>query len=126
MTRRRSTPAGASEKTVLQAADSTSVLKSSRASKLRQQSRVAAEIVVKVLVSLQARARNGRDTLLKRLQPLRQRLFALDARELIFERSKDRLRLGAAVSSGQLRRQLDDTAVPNLQHGGYDLLMHWT
>src|SRR5271156_2549698 len=118
MTRRRSTPAGASEKTVLQAADSTSVLKSSRASKLREQSRVAAEIVVKVLVSLQACARNGRDALLKRLQPLRQRLPAFNASEFIFEHCQDRGRLSAAASRGQLRRQFDNAAVSNLEHGG--------
>src|SRR5271156_232402 len=124
MTRRRSTPAGASEKTVLQAADSTSVLKSSRASKLRQRSRVAAEIVVKVLVSLEARARNGRDTLLERLQPLRERLLTLDASKFVFERAEDRVGFGAATGRGQFGGELDDAAVSNLEHGGFGLHLY--
>jgi hypothetical protein len=89
-----------------------------------EQSRVAAEVVVKVLVSLQARARNRRDTLLERLQPLRERLLALDARKLVFEGAEDRVRLGATANSGQLRRQFDDTAVSNLQHGGFGLHLY--
>jgi hypothetical protein len=52
----------------------------------RQQSRVAAEIVEKVLVGLRACERNGRDALLKKLYALRQRLLAFNARELVFER----------------------------------------
>jgi hypothetical protein len=95
-----------------------------RLPKHRQQSRVAAEIVVKVLVGLQACERNGRDALLKRLQPLHQRLLAFNACEFIFERRQDGLGLGAATNSGKLRRQFDDTAISNLQHGGHGLHVH--
>src|SRR6185437_16162058 len=84
----------------------------------RRQSRVAAEIVVKVLVSLQARARNRRDTLLERLQPLLERLPSLKASKFIFERSENRVCLGGSAVRSQLRRQLDHAAVPILEHGG--------
>ena len=86
-----------------------------------EQSQVAAEIVVKVLVSLQARARNGRDTLLKRLQPLRERLLALDARELVLQRMEHGIGLCAVTDRGQFRGEIDDAAVSNLEHGGFGL-----
>jgi hypothetical protein len=89
--------------------------------KRQRRSLFAAQIIKERLVGLQSCRRPFRDTLLKRLQPLRQRLLAFNAREFIFERRQDGFRLGATAGRGQLRRQLDDAAVPNLQHGGWGL-----
>jgi hypothetical protein len=65
---------------------------------------------------------------LNRLYALRERLhrlcfsfLALDARELMFERAQNGVRLCAAPNSGQLRREFDDARVSNLEHGGLGL-----
>jgi len=46
-----------------------------------------------------------------------ERLFALDAGKLVFERAKDGFGFGAATDRSQFGRQLNNAFVANLEHG---------